>query len=79
MADWAERLLEWFAQYQRRMPWRDDPRPYYVWLSEVMLQQTRVATVEERYRRWMERFPTVDSLASADVDDVLHEWQGLGY
>lgn len=61
------------------MPWRDTRDPYRIWISEVMLQQTRVDQAEPYYRRFVERFPTVDDLAAADLDDVLLCWEGLGY
>jgi A/G-specific adenine glycosylase len=72
-------LLQWFDAHRRDMPWRDHPDPYAVWVSEVMLQQTRVDTVRDYFRRWMVAFPTVEALAAAPLDDVLHAWQGLGY
>lgn len=61
------------------MPWRSDPTPYHVWVSEVMLQQTQVATVLPYYRRWMESFPTIAALAEADESDLMRHWEGLGY
>jgi A/G-specific adenine glycosylase len=61
------------------LPWQQDPTPYRVWVSEVMLQQTQVATVIPYYERFMARFPDVHSLAAAPIDDVLHQWTGLGY
>ncbi len=75
----TELLLDWYAQHQRPLPWRQTKDPYAIWVSEVMLQQTQVATVIDYYQRWLERFPTVGSLARATEDDVLHAWQGLGY
>src|SRR5271165_5331765 len=76
----AERLLRWFGRHGRKsLPWQKDPTPYRVWVSEVMLQQTQVATVIPYFERFMERFPTVDALASASLDEVLHLWTGLGY
>jgi A/G-specific adenine glycosylase len=80
LASAAERLLDHYDQHRRRLPWRSDrPDPYHVWLSEVMLQQTTVATVTPRFRRFIERWPTVEALAAAPAEDVLHEWAGLGY
>jgi A/G-specific adenine glycosylase len=73
------RLLKWYARHRRDLPWRRQRDPYAVWVSEVMLQQTQVATVTPYYERWMQRFPTVRALASADEDAVLRVWQGLGY
>jgi A/G-specific adenine glycosylase len=79
-ADFADRLLTWFDQYGRKsLPWQKDPTPYRVWISEVMLQQTQVSTVIPYYERFMARFPTVEALARAPIDEVLHLWTGLGY
>jgi A/G-specific adenine glycosylase len=75
----AGALLEWFAVHQRDLPWRRSRDPYRIWVSEVMLQQTRVDTVIPYYERWMERFPTLESLAQADEAAVLKVWEGLGY
>ena len=73
------RLLAWFRRSARDLPWRRTRDPYAVWVSEIMLQQTQIATVIPYYRRWMMRFPTVDALARASLDDVLKMWEGLGY
>ncbi len=76
----AERLLGWFDRHGRKtLPWQQNPTPYRVWVSEVMLQQTQVATVIPYYQRFMARFPDVESLAGAPLDEVLHLWTGLGY
>ncbi len=75
----GERLMEWYAHNRRDLPWRHDPTPYRVWVSEVMLQQTAVSTVIPYYRRWMQRFPDVRSLADAAERDVLSLWEGMGY
>ncbi|HZD33090.1 MAG TPA: A/G-specific adenine glycosylase [Candidatus Angelobacter sp.] len=72
-------LLDWYAANRRDLPWRRDPDPYRVWVSEIMLQQTRVAAVLEHYARWMERFPDVRKLAAARQQSVLALWSGLGY
>lgn len=72
-------LLSWYDQHARKLPWRGIRNPYYTWVSETMLQQTRVETVIGYYARFLERFPTVASLASADEQDVLKLWEGLGY
>ena len=72
-------LLAWFAQSQRDLPWRHWRDPYRIWISEIMLQQTRVATVIPYYRRFLERFPTVGELAAAPEEEVLRMWSGLGY
>lgn len=76
----AERLLGWFDLHGRKsLPWQENPTPYRVWVSEVMLQQTQVATVIPYYGRFLERFPSVEALAAAPIDEVLHLWTGLGY
>jgi len=72
-------LLGWFRQYQRDLPWRRTKDPYRIWLSEIMLQQTRVAAVIPYYERFRERFPDVHALASAPQEEVLRLWSGLGY
>jgi A/G-specific adenine glycosylase len=73
-------LLAWFDRAGRKhLPWQQDPTPYRVWVSEIMLQQTQVATVIGYYERFMQRFPDVRVLAAAPVDEVLHLWTGLGY
>jgi A/G-specific adenine glycosylase len=72
-------LLAWFARRARDLPWRRDRTPYRVWIAEVMLQQTRAATVAPYYRAWLERFPDVAALAAADEQQVLRAWEGLGY
>ncbi len=72
-------LLAWFTQFQRDLPWRKNKDPYRVWLSEIMLQQTRVAAVIPYYERFLARFPTVNSLAEAQQEEVLRLWSGLGY
>jgi A/G-specific adenine glycosylase len=73
------RLLACYDARARTLPWREADDPYRVWISEIMLQQTRVATVIPYYERWLTRFPTLATLADARLDDVLHAWQGLGY
>ncbi|MEM9758752.1 MAG: A/G-specific adenine glycosylase [Pseudomonadota bacterium] len=76
----ATALLAWFDDHGRHdLPWQRDATPYHVWLSEIMLQQTQVATVIPYYERFTESFPSVDALANADIDEVLHLWSGLGY
>lgn len=72
-------LLRWFDAHRREMPWRQTKDPYSIWLSEIMLQQTRVDQAMPYYLRFMERFPTVHDLAAADQHDVLMLWEGLGY
>lgn len=73
------RLGSWYKQNARALPWRGVDDPYATWLSEIMLQQTRVATVVERYKDFLKRFPTIHDLAIADEEDVLALWSGLGY
>lgn len=73
-------LLGWYVRGHRAMPWRDEnASPYHIWLAEVMLQQTTVTAVIPYYQRFLHRFPTLQSLAEAPIDDVLQYWQGLGY
>ncbi len=80
MKDFAARLLDWFDRHGRHdLPWQQQKTPYRVWISEIMLQQTQVSTVIPYYERFMARFPSVDTLAAASQDEVLHLWTGLGY
>jgi A/G-specific adenine glycosylase len=79
LAKFRKLLLDWFGHSQRDLPWRRTKNPYRIWLSEIMLQQTRVAAVIPYYARFLERFPTVKSLAEAPQVDVLRLWSGLGY
>ncbi|NDC63968.1 MAG: A/G-specific adenine glycosylase, partial [Planctomycetia bacterium] len=72
-------LLAWYARAGRDLPWRRSRNPYRVWVSEIMLQQTQVERVKEFFARFMARFPTVESLAAADEQEVLGLWEGLGY
>jgi len=72
-------LLTWYAEHARPLPWRSTPDPYRVWVSEIMLQQTRVEAVIPYYERWMRRFPTTQALAAASQQEVLSIWEGLGY
>lgn len=72
-------LLSWYQQHARRLPWRDHPTPYRVWVSEIMLQQTRVETAIGYFTRWMALFPTLEDLSAAPEQDVLRAWEGLGY
>lgn len=74
-----EQLLRWFDENARDLPWRHSRDPYAIWVSEIMLQQTRVAAVLEHYTRFMSRFPTLHDLATATEDEVLAHWSGLGY
>jgi A/G-specific adenine glycosylase len=77
--EWVQRLLAWYHRHRRQLPWRDEPTPYRVWISEIMLQQTRVSAVQPYFARFLERFPSLDDLAGADQQDVLKAWEGLGY
>jgi A/G-specific adenine glycosylase len=78
--DFASRVLDWFSRHGRKdLPWQQDPTAYRVWVSEIMLQQTQVATVIPYFQRFMGRFPNLATLAEASLDEVLHRWSGLGY
>ena len=79
LAAFRKQLLAWFRQFQRDLPWRRTRDPYCVWLSEIMLQQTRVAAVIPYYERFLERFPNLHALAAAPEEEVLRLWSGLGY
>lgn len=72
-------LLNWYQQHKRDLPWRQTSSPYAIWVSEIMLQQTQVATVIPYYHRWLEQLPTIEALAAAELEAVLKLWQGLGY
>lgn len=79
----ADKLLDWYDANRRTLPWRAAPgeraEPYHVWLSEIMLQQTTVTTVKGYFAKFLERWPTVETLAASPLEDVLVEWAGLGY
>ncbi len=79
LASFRQSLLAWFRQFQRDLPWRKSKDPYRVWLSEIMLQQTRVAAAIPYYERFLERFPDVHALAETPEEEVLRLWSGLGY
>ena len=80
MTEFSSNLLKWFKTSGRHdLPWQKNVNPYRVWVSEIMLQQTQVKTVVPYFERFMERFPTIDSLSLASIDQVLHLWTGLGY
>ena len=72
-------LLDWYAEHKRELPWREIKDPYRIWISEIILQQTRVAQGYEYFQRFVERFPDLVALAEADEDEVMKYWQGLGY
>ena len=75
----AEELLHWYDHIRRDLPWRRTTDPYRIWLSEIMLQQTRVESVKGYYARFLEACPTVEALAAAPIEQVLKLWEGLGY
>lgn len=75
----GKKLVEWFEANGRDLPWRKEHRPYQIWISEIMLQQTQVKTMLPYYHRWMERFPDVRCVASASDEELLKHWEGLGY
>jgi A/G-specific adenine glycosylase len=77
--NFATELISWYNEYKRELPWRRNPKPYNVWLSEIILQQTRVNQGLPYYHRFIERYPTVKDLAAASEQEVLRLWQGLGY
>ncbi|HKJ34187.1 MAG TPA: A/G-specific adenine glycosylase [Balneolales bacterium] len=77
--DFSQSLLAWYWEHKRALPWRDCGDPYKIWISEIMLQQTRVDQAEPYYHRFIEKFPTVEDLANAEIHDVLMVWEGLGY
>lgn len=79
MTRFSKLILEWYSLHGRKLPWRGHPDAYTVWVSEIMLQQTRVETVLPYFKRWMDRFPNVVTLAAASEQDVLSLWEGLGY
>lgn len=77
--DFQKDLIQWYLEEKRDLPWRKDKDPYKVWVSEVMLQQTRVDTVIPYFNRFMEKYPTLESLAAAEEQELLKIWEGLGY
>ena len=79
MNDFAQRLIAWYEENKRDLPWRNTDNPYLIWISEIILQQTRVAQGYDYFIRFVKRFPDVQTLADADEDEVLKHWQGLGY
>lgn len=79
IVDLQQSLLDWYETQGRDLPWRNQQDPYKIWVSEIMLQQTQVKTVIPYYQRWLKQFPTLETLASADLQQVLKAWEGLGY
>lgn len=77
--NWPDALVEWYWLHKRTMPWRDNPSPYHVWISEMMLQQTQVSTVIPYFENFINKFPNVLALAKASQEEVLKSWEGLGY
>lgn len=77
--DLRQLLLSWYHQQGRKLPWRQTRDPYAIWVSEIMLQQTQVKIIVPYYKRWLATFPTIESLAQADLQSVLKQWEGLGY
>ena len=75
----TEPLLSWYGEHARELPWREDPTPYHVWISEIMLQQTRVEAVKGYYARFLAALPDISSLARVPEDELLKLWEGLGY
>ena len=79
MENFSRPLVDWYKKEARPLPWREAPTPYRVWVSEIMLQQTRIEAAREYFNRFTRAFPTVEALAAAELDDVLKLWEGLGY
>ncbi len=75
----SKKLISWFLSSKRPMPWRENPTPYKVWISEIMLQQTQVKTVIPYFNKWMLKFPDIVSLTNSSLDEVIKAWEGLGY
>ena len=75
----TEPLVQWFADNKRALPWRQDRRPYHVWISEIMLQQTRIEAVVRYYERFTQALPDIASLSRVDDDVLMKLWEGLGY
>ena len=79
IASFREKLLAWYDAHKRDLPWRRTQDPYKIWISEIMLQQTRVDTVIPYYERFLDWFPTIEDLANAQEEKLLKAWEGLGY
>ncbi|HOJ67078.1 MAG TPA: A/G-specific adenine glycosylase, partial [Paludibacteraceae bacterium] len=77
--NFSDQLISWYQVHKRDLPWRNISDPYRIWISEIILQQTRVNQGLDYYLRFVERFPDVETLAAAEEDEVLKYWQGLGY
>lgn len=79
MSFFSQTILTWYSHHRRNLPWRNTTDPYRIWISEIILQQTRVSQGYDYFLRFMERFPDVQTLAEAPEDEVMRLWQGLGY
>lgn len=77
--DFTIKVIKHYSKNKRKLPWRDDPQPYKIWVSEIMAQQTRIETVIDYFNRFMKSYPTIDELANTPLDSVLKSWEGLGY
>lgn len=77
--NFSNTIEKWYQEYKRELPWRESADPYVIWISEIILQQTRVVQGYDYFMRFMKRFPDVATLAQADEDEVMKYWQGLGY
>ena len=75
----SEALIHWYLKVERPLPWRLSPTPYHVWISEIMLQQTRIEAVKEYYARFLKRLPDIFALAEVEEDELMKLWEGLGY
>ena len=75
----SESIINWYSNHQRDLPWRKTRNPYFIWISEVMLQQTQVETVIPYYKRFLSKFPTIEILARASLQEVLKVWENMGY
>ena len=75
----AQNLIEWYKKEKRDLPFRHTKNPYKIWISEIMLQQTKVATVIPYYKKWVYDYPSIKSVAESNLDDLLKNWEGLGY
>ena len=75
----ADKIINWYSEFGRQLPWRDTDNPYYIWLSEIILQQTRIEQGRSYYEHFVKQYPTVQDLANATEEQVLKSWQGLGY
>lgn len=79
MKKMREPIIEWYQQNKRELPWRKEKEPYHIWLSEIMLQQTRIEAVKQYYKRFLEQLPTIQDLAEVEEQELLKLWEGLGY